>query len=76
MVPRAWCGYLAEMVGVKLPETLPSAYLAEASERFGVALDSRASDEVVALRSEHRDRVELQISRALETVRRLHGLQV
>jgi acetoin utilization protein AcuC len=76
VVPRAWCGYLAEMVGVKLPETLPSAYLAEAGERFGVALDSRASDEVVALRSEHRDRVELQISRALETVRRLHGLQV
>jgi acetoin utilization protein AcuC len=74
VVPRAWCSYLAEMVGVKLPEQLPDAYLAEASARFGVTLDPRAADEVVALRSEHRDRVELQISRALETVRTLHGL--
>lgn len=75
VVPLAWCGYLAEMVGSKLPERLPDAYLAEARERFGVILDPRTADEVVALRSEHRDRVERQISIALETVRMLHGLR-
>ena len=76
VVPRAWCSYLAEMVGSKLPERLPEAYLAEARERFGVALDPRTADEVVALRSEHRDRVESQISHSIETVRMLHGLRV
>ena len=76
VVPRAWCSYLAEMVGSKLPERLPEAYLAEARERFGVTLDPRTADEVVALRSEHRDRVESQISHSIETVRMLHGLRV
>ena len=76
VVPRAWCSYLAEMVGSKLPERLPEAYLAEAHERFGVTLDPRTADEVVALRSEHRDRVESQISHSIETVRMLHGLRV
>ena len=76
VAPRAWCSYLAEMVGTKLPDLLPDAYLIEASEHFGVALDPRTADEVVALRSEHRDRVESQISSALDTVRALHGLHV
>jgi acetoin utilization protein AcuC len=76
VAPRAWCSYLAEMVGTKLPDLLPDAYLAEAMEHFGVALDPRAADEVVALRSEHRNRVESQISSALDTVRALHGLHV
>jgi len=76
VAPRAWCSYLAEMVGTKLPDLLPDAYLVEASEHFGVALDPRTADEVVALRSEHRDRVESQISSALDTVRALHGLHV
>jgi acetoin utilization protein AcuC len=76
VVPRAWCSYLAEMVGSKLPERLPEAYLAEARGRFGVTLDPRTADEVVALRSEHRDRVESQISHNIETVRMLHGLRV
>ncbi|HZD71536.1 MAG TPA: acetoin utilization protein AcuC [Actinomycetes bacterium] len=75
VVPRAWCSYLAEMVGTRLPERLPEAYLAEARERFGVTLDPRTADEVVALRSEHRDRVESQISHSIETVRMLHGLR-
>jgi acetoin utilization protein AcuC len=75
VVPRAWCSYLAEMVGSKLPEQLPAAYLTEVEERYGVTLDPRTADEVVALRSEHRDRVESQISHALATVRALHGLQ-
>jgi acetoin utilization protein AcuC len=80
VVPRAWCGYLAEMVGTRLPERLPDAYLAQARERFGVTLDPRTADDVVALRSEHRDRVESQIARAIETVQAnlfpLHGLSV
>ena len=75
VVPRAWCSYLAEMVGGKLPERLPDAYLAEVGERFGVTLDPRTADEVVALRSEHRDRVESQISHGIDMVRTLHGLR-
>ena len=71
VAPRAWCSYLAEMVGTKLPERLPDAYLAEARDRFGVTLDPRAADDVVALRSEHRQRVESQIARAIEMVRRI-----
>src|SRR6266542_5925710 len=80
VAPRAWCSYLAEMVGSKLPERLPEGYLAEARERFGATLDPRTADEVVALRSEHRQRVESQIARAIEMVRGnlfgLHGLSV
>jgi acetoin utilization protein AcuC len=80
VVPRAWCSYLAEMLGSRLPERLPDAYLIEASERFGATLDPQTADEVVALRSEHRQRVESQIARAIEMVRGnlfpLHGLSV
>jgi acetoin utilization protein AcuC len=80
VAPRAWCSYLAEMVGGRLPERLPDAFLAEVDERFGVTLDPRTADEVVALRSEHRQRVEAQVARAIETVRSnlfpLHGLSV
>jgi acetoin utilization protein AcuC len=76
VVPRAWCSYLAEMVGTKLPERLPDAYLVEAAEGFGVALDPQTADEVVALRSEHRSRVESEISRAIDMVRSVHGLRV
>jgi len=80
VVPRAWCSYLAEMVGTKLPERLPDGFLAEASERYGATLDPRTADEVVALRSEHRQRVESQVARAIEMVRGnlfpLHGLSV
>jgi acetoin utilization protein AcuC len=80
VVPRAWCGYLAEMVGADLPALLPDAYLAEASERFGADLDPEMADEVVALASEHRRRVEGQVAEAIEAARRnlfpLHGLTV
>jgi acetoin utilization protein AcuC len=80
VVPRAWCSYLAEMLGSRLPERLPDAYLIEASERFGATLDPQTADEVVALRSEHRQRVESQVARAIEMVRGnlfpLHGLSV
>jgi acetoin utilization protein AcuC len=80
VVPRAWCSYLAEMLGTRLPERLPAAYLAEVSERFGIELDPNTADEVVALRSEHRARVESQVARAIEMVRGnlfpLHGLSV
>jgi hypothetical protein len=68
------------MVGTKLPERLPDGFLAEASERYGATLDPRTADEVVALRSEHRQRVESQVARAIEMVRGnlfpLHGLSV
>src|SRR5919201_4978980 len=37
VVPRAWCGYLAEMLGSELPGRLPGGYLEEVSGRFGVA---------------------------------------
>jgi acetoin utilization protein AcuC len=80
VVPRAWCSYLAEMLGTRLPERLPDGFLAEASERYGATLDPRTADEVVALRSEHRQRVESQVARSIEMVRAnlwgLHGLSV
>jgi acetoin utilization protein AcuC len=78
VVPRAWCGYLAEMVGAELPERLPDDYLKEVVERFGVELDPAMADEVVALRSDHRPRVEAEVGRAIELARQnlfpLHGL--
>jgi hypothetical protein len=68
------------MVGSRLPERLPDAFLAEASERFGATLDPRTADEVVALRSEHRQRVESEVARAIDALRGnlfpLHGLSV
>jgi acetoin utilization protein AcuC len=80
VVPRAWCSYLAEMVGTRLPERLPDGFLTEASERYGATLDPRTADEVVALRSEHRQRVESQVARSIEMVRGnlfgLHGLSI
>ena len=80
VVPRAWCGYLAEMVGTDLPERLPEAYLAEASEQFGADLPPETADDVVALASEHRARVERQVAGAIESTRRnvfpLNGLTV
>jgi acetoin utilization protein AcuC len=78
VVPRAWCTYLAEMVGAELPERLPPPYLDEAAERFGAMLDPDMADEVVALRSEHRARVEAELGRTIEVARSnlfpLHGL--
>ena len=78
VVPRAWCAYLAEMVGAALPERLPEAYLDEVAGRFGVRPDPAMDDEVVALRSEHRDRVESEIGRTIQVAREnlfpLHGL--
>ena len=78
VVPRAWCSYLAEMVGAELPERLPDAYLDEAADRFGALLDPDMADEVVALRSDHRPRVEAEVGRAIELARQnlfpLHGL--
>ena len=78
VVPRAWCTYLAEMVGADLPERLPEPYLDEAADRFGALLDPDMADEVVALRSEHRARVEAELGRTIEIARSnlfpLHGL--
>ncbi|MGH2813632.1 MAG: acetoin utilization protein AcuC, partial [Actinomycetota bacterium] len=80
VVPRAWCTYLAEMAGTELPERLPEPYLEEAAERFGAILDPDTADEVVALRSEHRSRVEAELGRTIEVFRSnlfpLHGLKV
>jgi acetoin utilization protein AcuC len=80
VVPRAWCTYLAEMVGAELPERLPEPYLEEAADRFGAVLDPDMADEVVALRSEHRARVEAELGRTIEVARSnlfpLHGLSV
>ena len=58
VVPRAWCGYLAEMVAAELPAQLPAPYLQEVADRFGARPDPEMADEVVALRSEHRAKVE------------------
>lgn len=69
VVPRAWCTYLAEMVGAGLPEHLPEGYLAEVRERYGVTLDPAMVDDVVALRSDRREWVERQIARSLEIAR-------
>jgi hypothetical protein len=66
------------MVGAELAERLPEPYLEEAAERFGAQLDPDMADEVVALRSEHRAKVEREIGRTIEVVRHnlfpLHGL--
>jgi acetoin utilization protein AcuC len=69
VVPRAWCTYLAEMVGAELPERLPEDYRAEVLERYGVSLDPSMVDEVVALRSDRREWVERQIARSIEIAR-------
>jgi acetoin utilization protein AcuC len=78
VVPRAWCTYLAEMVGAELPAQLPEAYLDEAADRFGALIGPDMADEVVALRSEHRTRVEAELGRTIEVARSnlfpLHGL--
>ena len=78
MVPRAWCTYLAEMVGAELPGQLPVAFLDEAADRFGALIGPDMADEVVALRSEHRSRVEAELGRTIEVARSnlfpLHGL--
>jgi acetoin utilization protein AcuC len=78
VVPRAWCGYLAEMVAAELPAQLPAPYLEEVADRFGARPDPEMADEVVALRSEHRAQVEAAIGRTIEVARHnlfpLHGL--
>ena len=78
-VPRARCGYLAEMVGANLPDQLPEAYRDEAASRFGADLDPEMADDVVALATDHRGRVEGQVAAALDTLRHnlfpLHGLR-
>jgi len=62
----------------ELPGRLPESYLEEAADRFGARLDPEMDDEVVALRSEHRTRVEAAIGRTIELARQnlfpLHGL--
>jgi acetoin utilization protein AcuC len=80
VVPRAWTTYLAEMTGTELPAELPPAYRELVAERHGVELDPAMADEVVALRSESRARVEREVGRQIDTVRStlfpLHGLSV
>jgi acetoin utilization protein AcuC len=80
VVPRAWSAYLADMLGVQLPEMLPPAFVELVAERYEIDLDPRMGDEVVALRTEHRGAVESQIGRAIDIARQalfpLHGLQV
>ena len=44
-------------------------YLEEAADRFGAILDPDMADEVVALRSEHRSRVEAELGRTIEVAR-------
>jgi acetoin utilization protein AcuC len=79
VVPRAWTTYLAEMVGAELPPELPAAYRELVAERHGIDLDPATADDVVALRSESRVKVEAQIGHAIDTVRSalfpLHGLE-
>jgi acetoin utilization protein AcuC len=78
VVPRAWNTYLAEMVGSELPPELPPAYRELVAERHGVDLDPATADDVVALRTDSRAKVEAQIGHAIDTVRSslfpLHGL--
>jgi acetoin utilization protein AcuC len=68
VVPRAWCTYLAEMLGEELPAELPEDYRALAAERYGVELQPRMADDAVMLKSEPRERAEREIAEALETV--------
>lgn len=68
VAPRAWSTYLAEMVGVELPDELPEGYRRMVAERYGVDLDPRMADDAVMLRSEHRAKAESEINDALETV--------
>ena len=78
--PAGLRSYLAEMVGAEPLERLPEPYLEVVAERFGATLDPDMADEAVALRSEHRDRVEAELGRTIEVARSnlfpLHGLSV
>jgi acetoin utilization protein AcuC len=80
VVPRAWCTYLSEMTGVALPARLPDPYVEEARGRFGARLAPAMADDVVALSSEHRDRVERQVAQSIELARAslfpIYGLRV
>jgi hypothetical protein len=66
------------MVAAELPAQLPAPYLDEVADRFGARPDPEMADEVVALRSEHRAKVEAAIGREIEVARHnlfpLHGL--
>jgi hypothetical protein len=67
------------MVGADLPDRLPESYHDEAATRFGADLDPEMADDVVALTSDHRGRVEGQVATALDTLRHnlfpLYGLR-
>ncbi len=79
VVPRAWAVYLAEMTGTQLPVELPGEYLRLVAERHLIQLPPNLHDEVVALRAEHRPRVEREIATALGELRRgllaRHGIR-
>ena len=72
VVPRAWCTYLAEMLATELPAELPPAYLELVAVRHGIELPPEMADDVVALRSDARARVEAQIGRAIDLVKAEH----
>ena len=72
VVPRAWCTYLAEMLATELPAELPPAFRELVAERHGIELPPEMADEVVALRSDARARVEAQIGRAIDLVKSEH----
>jgi len=67
------------MVGADLPDQLPGSYRDEAATSFGADLPPEMADDVVALAGDHRDQVEHQIAKALDTLRHnlfpLHGLR-
>jgi acetoin utilization protein AcuC len=65
VVPRAWCTYLAEMVGDGLPDDLPAGYRTDVEQRYGVALDPSMADDPVQLRPERRGPVAAEVERAV-----------
>jgi acetoin utilization protein AcuC len=72
VVPRAWCTYLAEMVGRPLPDDLPASYRAEVQRRYGVDLKPSMADDPVRLPSERHAAVAAQVEQAVEATRRHH----
>ena len=79
VVPRAWCSYLAEMVGGRLPDRLPQAYLDEAARRFDVTVEPDAHDPAVRLDPQEHARVRSEVDATVEEARNLlfplHGLE-
>ena len=74
VLPRAWSLLFAEMVGADLPDEIPAAWLAAASQRTGRGLDAAASqDPGPEVPAEHRERADLEAEQVVDQAKGLVG---